>query len=237
MSTSKRKSVTFASDMPPNKKGKGDKNGTSAGAKPEQQSPSKKTKKKGVDGTIGDPRFVMIRRMIEAQPTEEFQSMLISFAEKTLSTLKELSKKDSGVGKFRADDDYIPNSLDFAPPMTFPDGLRNDEETTDELEGWKEDLLVCKKALSKRIYRQAERNLKFWQLEFKKDTMRRMIEIGCVVAGREKIMHGITKSTANRDAIAKAAMVNFFTTIPWLEKFANDGKDEKKKTVKSLNLQ
>ena len=92
--------------------------------------------------------------------------MLFSLSEKTLSTLMFLHKKDSGVGKFRADNDFIPSLLrDFGPPLTFPDSLKDDEDTKKELAGWEEDLLTCKKALAKRVSRQAERNLKAWQKE------------------------------------------------------------------------
>lgn len=48
-----------------------------------------------------------------------------------------------------------------------------------------------------------------------------MIEIGCIVTGRDKILHNLTKSTANQDVIAKSAVYNFFATFPWFEKVHN----------------
>ena len=117
MPTTKRK-VTFApsTGSPASKKARRDKEGTSKGDGTKQATSNKKKDSKKLD-----PRFAMIRRLVEGQPTEEFQSMLFSYAEKTLSSLKFLKSKDSGVGKFLANVDYIPGNLDFDPPLTFPD--------------------------------------------------------------------------------------------------------------------
>jgi len=176
------------------KKARKGKDGDSKGDNSKLPSNDKKKKKKK-DGDTLDPRLTTVKRLVEAQPTEELQSMIFSFLEKTLGTLYFIRKKDSGVRNFRADKDFIPGSLGFKPELTFPDSLKYDEATMNELTGWNEDLLKCKKALAKRVFRQAERNLKAWSDDFKKDTMRKMVEFGDVIAGREKIMHDIKKSS------------------------------------------
>ena len=58
----------------------------------------------------------------------------------------------------------------------------------------------------------------FWRKEFKEQTLQSMIELGTIVAGREKILNKLHESNANRDVIAKGALLNFFTALPWFEK-------------------
>ena len=55
-----------------------------------------------------------------------------------------------------------------------------------------------------------------------------MINIGTIVASQEKILNHLDKSTANRDVIAKSALINFFTALPWFEKFENFNKTTSK---------
>ena len=45
-----------------------------------------------------------------------------------------------------------------------------------------------------------------------------MIELGTIVAGRENILNKLHESNANQDLIAKGALLNFFTALPWFEK-------------------
>ena len=126
-----------------------------------------------------------IQKLVEEQPTEDFQSILFSFAEENLISLMSLHKKELGLAKFCGNNDYIPTSIRFKCPLTYPEGLKNDQETIDKETGWKEDILTCSRALAQRIKRQGERNLRYLKSEHKKATLCKMLDIGTIVASRE----------------------------------------------------
>lgn len=46
-----------------------------------------------------------------------------------------------------------------------------------------------------------------------------MWKIGCTITARDKVLKDLNKSAMNMDAISKGAVVNLFTSLPWLEKF------------------
>lgn len=55
--------------------------------------------------------------------------------------------------------------------------------------------------------------------KLQRKTVGEMVRIGCTIVAREKIMKDRNAFTMNADAISKGAVVTFFTSLPWLEKF------------------
>ena len=94
----------------------------------------------------------------------DFQSSLVSHADASLSSLMWLDKKEKGIAKLRGDDEYIPNSCGFDPPLEYPRGLKDDEETQEEEDNWRDILMDCKRALATCCLQQGERNLHFWRI-------------------------------------------------------------------------
>ena len=156
----KRKSS--AKSLSANKKAR--KDGLKANSKNQPSNPNKAAKDKQKKLTKekerrkADARLQTVRSLVEEQPTDAFQSMLFSFAEKNLGLISKNEKKALGVAKFGGDADFIPGSLDFEPKLDVHSSLVTDTASTEELETWKVEVVNCKKALAKIIHRQAERN-------------------------------------------------------------------------------
>ena len=55
-------------------------------------------------------RLIMVKELVEAQPTKELQSQLFAIAESNLTGLTKIVKKESGAAKFDSDEEYIPSS-------------------------------------------------------------------------------------------------------------------------------
>ena len=102
--------------------------------------------------------------------------------------MMKIRKKELGIAKFGSEVDYIPGSVKVKPELTFPNELKGDEETQAELLGWTEDVQTFRKAMAKRCERQGKRNIVSMKETLKKDVIRSMIEIGKIVAGRNKIL-------------------------------------------------
>ena len=129
---------------------------TSPGSLPKPTKPSALSKDQ--ERWKKEPRLQTIQRIVEEQPTEAFQALLFSLAEKNLKTLMRTHKKVQGVRKFSANANYIPNSLrNFGPEIGIHPSLQEDPDSLEELTGWKDDLLTCKQMLAKRIERQSNR--------------------------------------------------------------------------------
>lgn len=186
--------------------------GNSKKSKASSSPPTKKAK-------VLDPRLHPIKRIVEGQKNAALQSLLFKFAEETLISLMAIHKKERGIAKLRGNDEYVPGSVDFKATLQFPSELKNTEATNVEISGWETDILNCKKALTKRILSQAERTLLFMKTKLQRDVIGQIINIGCIIAAREKIIKDLGKSNMNADAIAKGATMNFFTSLSWLEIF------------------
>ena len=169
-----------------------------------------------------DPRLHGIKELVERQPTTELQSLLLAFAQANLLGMQYTAYKEQGLAKLNSDKDFIPISIRFSADLTYPKQLGKDPNTVAEVEGWKNDILDCQKKLTERTKRQSKRNTDYHDKAHQKTVIQEMIKLCANYAGREKIMSGNNNSTANRDVIAKGAVINFFISLPWYEKIRNN---------------
>jgi hypothetical protein len=169
-------------------------------------------------GKTFNPKLIPIKSLVEAQPTTDLQSTLFALANNNLVSMITLKHKELGLAKLKSEDDYVAISIRFDPPLFYPKELRTDQATIDEEIGWKNDIATCKKKLGLRLINQTERNVKSMDKENQKRILREMIKLGTLMAQREKIFHDLTDSSANDDVLAKAAVINFFKSLPWLDK-------------------
>ena len=96
-----------------------------------QKSPNDKKEKPKLD-----PRLKPIKRIVEAQPTDAFQSILFSLAEKNLLSLMKIHKKEEEVAKFGGNEDFIPGSLNFKPKLMCVDSLKANKATMTAISEW-----------------------------------------------------------------------------------------------------
>ena len=75
------------------------------------------------------PKLIAIEGLVKRQRTKELQSELYEFAESCLIVLNREYFKQEGLGKLKADVDYIPGSLRIKPVLIFPTELKADEAT------------------------------------------------------------------------------------------------------------
>ena len=73
--------------------------------------------------------MISIEGLVKRQRTKELQSQLYEFAESCLIDLNKEYFKQEGLGKLKADVDYIPGSLQIKPVLIFPTELKADEAT------------------------------------------------------------------------------------------------------------
>ena len=136
-----------------------------------------------------DPRFVTIKRIVEEQATDAFQHMLFSLAEKLWSLVK-MKEMAQGVGKFDTEDDYIPNWLwEFKPVLSIHLALLEDQEFHDKKTQWEDYFVKCKNILASHIAKQSKRNLKAMQNEHCENTVCKLIEMGCIIARHNILLH------------------------------------------------
>lgn len=185
----KRNKTPSNSTTLPSKRSRTDDSGTSKGKNAKHD--THKSPKEKAEKSLLDPRLKCIKRLVEAQTTDDFQSILFSFAEKNFLSLMQINCKEKGIAKFGGDDNFIPGSLDFKPKLTLVEALKNDESTIKALNVWEDKILHCKKELAIIVQQQAERNLSSMILEHEKDVMRTMLEIGTIVAQKEKISRNL----------------------------------------------
>jgi hypothetical protein len=165
-----------------------------------------------------NPQLISIKSLVEDQPTKDLQSTLFALANNNLVSMITLKHKELGLAKLKSADDYIAISIRFDPTLFYPKELRNDQATIDEEIGWKKEIANCKKNLGIRLVHQTERNVKSMDEENQKKILREMIKLSALMAQREKIFHDLTYTSANDDVVAKAAVINLFTSLPWLDK-------------------
>jgi hypothetical protein len=176
------------------------------------------------------PKLIAIKSLVESQPTTDLQSKLSALAESTLTFLNIEHFKKLSLAKLSSEEDYIPISIRFKTPLKYPKELRACGDTIAEETGWKEDILECQKKLATRIKLQAERNLKSTNETNRLKLIRELIEIGSKMAGYFKVKLSLSHSTVNLDVLAKAALLNLFDSLPWIEKFFDrDFEDNQKK--------
>lgn len=178
-----------------------------------------------------NPKLQSVKNLVEAQPTTILQSKLFALAESNLVSLLISKNKELGLTKLSGEDGYVPISVRFDPTLIIRKELENDQDTMDELIGWKEDIATCKKALANRIKRQVERNNKSMDTEHQKRMVREMITLGAYMAGREKILYNLAECSVNNDVLAKGAVINFFESLPWFDKYLPSSKQQPLKVL------
>ena len=55
------------------------------------------------------PKLIMVKELVECQPTKELQSQPFAIAENFLTGLTKNVKKESGAAKFESNEEYIPS--------------------------------------------------------------------------------------------------------------------------------
>ena len=79
-------------------------------------------------------KLIMVKEIVECQPTKELQSQLFAIAESNLTKLTKIVKKESGAAKFDSSEEYIPSSVRLLPALdTHGDLAKTDEATIEEL--------------------------------------------------------------------------------------------------------
>mmetsp|Transcript_55679 Transcript_55679/g.60282 ORF Transcript_55679/g.60282 Transcript_55679/m.60282 type:complete len:213 (-) Transcript_55679:571-1209(-) len=145
-------------------------------------------------------RLIMVKELVEAQPTKELQTQLFAIAESNLIGLTKIVKKESGAAKFDSNKEYIPSSCRLLPALsTHGDLAKTDDDTIKALAKWDETLTTCKKALALTIKGQAERNILSMKTEHQKVVFRDFLEIGATMGRYFKKVHNLGLSTANMD--------------------------------------
>ena len=79
-------------------------------------------------------KLIMVKELVECQPTKELQSQLFAIAESNLTGLTKIVNKESGAAKFDSDEEYIPSSIRLLPELdTHGDLAKTDNATIEEL--------------------------------------------------------------------------------------------------------
>ena len=164
-------------------------------------------------------KLVMVKKLVEAQPSAELRNLLFSFSEEILSSLQNIDRRELGVAKLRGDDDYIPPSLRFQPEFHYMQELAQDEATMADDVMFKDIVTEFKRKLAAVVKRQSERNQDCRRTILQQKVITKMLKLGGYFADHQKIECELTDATANRDALAKSALVNFFKAIKWLDQF------------------
>ena len=181
---------------------------------------SEKTKKaKRSKAAEENPKLSMIKDLVEAQPTKELQTMLFGFAENTLVSLQEIKQRGLGVAKLNSDDGYIPVSVRFNPSFNFPPELNKDLGTIANDTKFKDVVLKCQLDLADIIKKQGERNHAYRITALQEKVIKEMITLGGYFVDHQREECELFAATANNDALAKGAVINFIKCIGWLDEF------------------
>ena len=181
---------------------------------------SEKRKKPKKSRTADEnPKLSMIKDLVEAQPTKELQTMLFGFAEDTLVSLQEIKQRGLGVAKLNSDDGYIPVSVRFNPSFNFPKELNKDLGTIENETKFKDIVLKCQLDLAEIIKKQGERNHAYRITALQEKVIKEMITLGGYFVDHQREECELFAATANNDALAKGAVINFIKCIGWLDEF------------------
>lgn len=136
--------------------------------------------------------MIAIEGLVKRQQTKELQSQFYEFAESCLIDLNREYFKQEGLGKLKADVDYIPGSLRIKPVLVFPTELKADEATITCTLDFNDIVKDCQKKLLDLVWSQATRNLKSLKMKNRKDILTTILSISAKMAGHLKIKLGLS---------------------------------------------
>ena len=145
----------------------------------------------------------------------------------------EYSKKE-GLTKLRSDDNYIPISVCIDPVLYTQKALKADQLSIDCTTDFKDVVTDCRKKLAALVCQQAHRNHKDLEKQHRHDMLKKMLKMWSAMTGHLKVKLGEQESTANKDVIAKAALLNLFHHgFDMVERFHDDEDEDEDKWTRN----
>ena len=195
----------------------------SKGKQDNHQKTPKAAVSKYANGKI-PPKLIMVKEIVKCQPTKALQSQLFAIAESNLTGLTKIVKKESGAAKFDSNKEHIPSSVRLLPKLdTHGDLAKTDDAIIKELAKLSETLKTCKQMLASAIKDQMGRNIRSMQMEHQKAVFRDILGIDVTMGCYFKRVHNLGLSTANMDVICKSAVLNFISSLKWLDTYLPAG--------------
>ena len=173
------------------------------------------------------PKLIAIQGLVKRQRTKELQSDIFAFAERCLLDLNMEFLKKEGLTKLRSDDNYIPISVRIESELFVRPQLIAEQLSIDCASDFKDIVNDCQKKLAALVCQQVQKNYKVLEKQHRLDMLKDILKISSAMAGHLKIKLGEQDSSANKDVIAKAALLNLFHYgFDMMEKFHDDDKDD-----------